>query len=225
MKKYFLIFSVLAAVSFVFSFNAEAALLFSDDFNSGAKSVWGNEAGSWYTNGGTYDALYPNNSPLTYSSVTSLPSLIDFTLELNINDVRDGGVWLRSPGTGLGVLLVTHGATNTLYWHLVDGTNDWTAYNRQGYAGLDGSDIALKVKVIGNTYEAFVDGASTPLTTLTTNAFTSGKVGLYDFSGQTFDNVSISDFNQTAVPEPATIVIFGIGGLATAFLKRRKKIS
>ena len=48
-----------------------------------------------------------------------------------------------------------------------------------------------------------LDGSSTPFTTLTTNAFASGSVGLYDFSpigggpgslrGQTFDNFQVSE--------------------------------
>jgi len=34
--------------------SAKAEILFSDDFNSGASSLWGNEVGAWSAVGGVY---------------------------------------------------------------------------------------------------------------------------------------------------------------------------
>lgn len=43
-----------------------------------------------------------------------------------------------------------------------------------------------------------IQTVTTPLTTLTDSTFTSGRVGLYDSSSQTFDNFALA-----AVPEPS----------------------
>jgi hypothetical protein len=50
-------------------------------------------------------------------------------------------------------------------------------------------NVHLQVRVAGNVYAAYRDGANDPVTTLTNDTFTSGRVGLYDYSSQTFDNV------------------------------------
>ena len=51
MKKFFL------SIIFIFIFlpNANATLLFYDDFNDGPAPDWGNERGDWFVSGGAYD--------------------------------------------------------------------------------------------------------------------------------------------------------------------------
>ncbi len=168
---------------------------FTDNFTAGPSSQWGNEIGNWVASGGTYSPTVPSNSPTTYSSLPF--QLEDFTLDLDINQVTDGGVWLRSQNNTQGVLLVTK--DGELYWHIVQG----------GFSGIISpsgivytplSNIHLRVVVSGNTYAAFVNGSSTPATTLTTGAFVSGRVALYGFSTQTFDNINL--LATTSVPAP-----------------------
>ena len=95
------------------------------------------------------------------------------------------------------MLLVTR--SDAIYWHIVQG-NSFSAplkfNDAQGNRG--GANLHLRVKVEGNTYTVFLNGSTTPLTTLTTSAFASGTVGLYDNGGlpygrQTFDNFQVSD--------------------------------
>ena len=86
-------------------------LLFTDNFDNGASSLWGNEVGNWQQTQGTYDSQNPNNNPLTYSSLPYL--LKDFSIELDINKVEDGGIFLRSTDNNNGVLLVTGGKYGT----------------------------------------------------------------------------------------------------------------
>jgi hypothetical protein len=68
------------------------------------------------------------------------------------------------------------------------------------------SNAHIRVVVKGDTFSAYVNGSSSPATTLTTTAFTSGGVGLYDFSAQTFDNFVLS-----TVPEPSSLALLGLG--------------
>lgn len=214
---------------------AAATVLFSDNFNTGASAAWGNEAGSWRTSGGTYDAGVPDNSPITYSSVTTLPGLTDFRVQVDVNDLDDGGVWLRSSFNGgniSGVLLVTggnNGNSDTLYWHTVVNGAFSAPQASTFIAGLQGSDISLTIDVIGDDYSAFVDGNPVAATTLTTNQFASGTAGLYDFSpisgaasprGQTFDNFSISTIE---ISEPLTGAVFAVGVVALSLRRRKRK--
>src|SRR6266436_36967 len=105
---------LLSAVCIVLAYGAApdcAAALFSDDFNAGASPLWGNEVGSWFAAGGVYDSQFPSNSPLTYSSLPF--ALSDFSIDVDINHLQDGGIWLHSADNGNGVLLVTGGNGGT----------------------------------------------------------------------------------------------------------------
>jgi hypothetical protein len=149
--------------------------------------------------GGIYSALALSNFP---NGHTSLPfSLVDFSIEFDITDVQDGGVWLRSAPASTsigrtGVLLVTGGNSGTwagLYWHIV--TSGSYGANLNGVGGLftpGVTDTHIRLEVSGDTYSAFLDGSSAPVTTLTTTAFASGQVALFDLSKQTFDNVVVA---------------------------------
>ncbi len=201
-KMSFLAVSMFALV-FGLSQLAYSQQIFFDNFDSGADPVWGNEIGDWSAHDGVYEASSPNNNPLTYSSVTTDTSLANFTVEVDVNDVDDGGIWLRSDyngGSQDGVLLVIGGDRGTydgLYWHIVQNGSSGPALNRGGVSGLQGNNVHLKVVVQGNNYLVLINGGTTPVTTLTDNTFTSGSVGLYDCSifepeDQSFDNFSIS---------------------------------
>ena len=191
------------------------AVIFTDSFTGGASASWGNEVGSWSASGGVYDAQLPNNSPITYSSLPF--NLQDFSVELDINNVQDGGVWLRSSDYQNGVLLVTGANGGNLYWHVISGGVVSPGLGVASGIFTPGvSDPHLRITAQGSHYSVFVDGAPTPATTLTDATFTSGKVALYDFSAQTFDNVSIS------VPEPGEYA--AVAGLAlTAFAAWRRR--
>jgi hypothetical protein len=78
----------------------------------------------------------------------------------------------------------------------------------------------IRVEVSRDTYSAFVDGSNVPVTTPVTDAFAGGQVALYDFSGQSFDNVV-----RATVPEPSSMVLLGCGviGLLGYTLRRRQR--
>ncbi len=191
-----------------------AGVIFSDNFDTGASVQWGNEFGSWGDVGGVYSAGSGSNFPNSHSSLPF--NLTDFTIEVDINDVEDGGIWLRSapsvsPIGRIGVLLVTGGGASGdtgLYWHVVTGTGYGSAFGIVTGLFTPGvSDPSIRVTASGNTYSAFVNGSALPATTLIDSNFTSGQVALYDFSGQTFDNVVLSD--SSSVPEPSSMILLG----------------
>ena len=207
---------------------AQSAIIFFDDFNTGASSAWGNERGSWYTNDGVYNAAEPDNDPMAFSEVTSLTDLTDFVLDVDVNDLRDGGILLRSSydSNNLnGVLLVTGGYAGSysgLYWHIITNNTGSAVTNPVDIPGLLGSDAHLTVKVEGDTYSAYVNGSSTPSSSITTNLFDHGSAGLYDFSAQSFDNFQISD--NIPVPEPASVFLLFMGITGLVFFRKRVNI-
>lgn len=201
-------FSVLMAGSFVTS---QAAVLFSDDFSDPGytNAHWGNERGLWTASNGVYNAEAPNNMPPTYSSVKGLTNLTDFVVEVDVNSLDDGGIWLRSSfkdNYENGVLLVTGGDNHTydgFYWH----AGNTPAQGRVEIPGIQGTNNHLRIVVSGNTYSLFLNGGTTPVTTLTTEFASSGGVALYDYSGeQSFDNFTVS-----AVPLPGAFWLLGSG--------------
>ena len=125
MKARFFVLVAFLIVSAATTF-ARAATLFFDDFNSGASPTWSNTSGNWTAEGDVYRAQDPNNFPNAHSFVSSLPSLTDFSVTVDVNAVRDGGVWLRASSdptssvgvTGVLLIFLNDGrAPNTLFWH------------------------------------------------------------------------------------------------------------
>ncbi len=205
------------------------SILFNDTFATVASDSWGNEAGNWTASGGRYSSQSPNNSPLTY---TGLPySVTDFTVDLDVNSVFDGGIWLRSSNNQNGVLLVTGGASSSysgLYWHTIVNGSVSAPTNIASFLFSTYTNIHLKIKVSGNTYSVYLNGSSTPATTLTTASFAGGRVGLYSFSSQTFSNVRLSapvqSCNLVETTDQAFTGPFGVdlginatGGVAQGF--------
>lgn len=184
---------------------AHGQAIFSDDFNAGASPSWSNLRGAWFADGGVYSAATPDNVPPTF---TALPFLLEnFSVDVDINQVADGGIWLRCDESGTnGVLLVTGGngwgggrrggnAGRSLYWHVITPAN-WNsppklseAFNVFSNPGVE--NVHLRVEVVGNLYSAFLNGSTNATTMLleTNSTYSSGHVGLYDYSEQTFDNV------------------------------------
>jgi hypothetical protein len=167
--------------------HAPAPVVFSDTFSPAPSAFWGDEVGAWTASGGAYFATAPNNNP---NAISSLPyNLTDFSVDFDVNNVTDGGIFLRAsvvPGGPAGVkgillnLKVPAGGPR-IYWHVfTDGTNATPGLN---LTNLDyGPNPHVHVEVSGDTYSAFINGSPTPTSTLTTNIFPAGRVALGDQS-------------------------------------------
>ena len=53
------------------------------------------------------------------------------------------------------------------------------------------ANVHLKIDVTGSHFAVYVNGATTPATTLDVDEFQTGKIALYSFSGQSFSNVRL----------------------------------
>ncbi len=176
--------------------------IFYDNFDSGASSLWGNEVGSWSASGGAYGATSPSSDPLATSTLPF--DLTDFSLDVDVNQVGDGGIWLRSSSNGQnGVLLVIGGggwgagetaypAGTSLYFLTVqDGEMSGPSGEIDGVFSDPGvQDTHIHVDVSGDVYTVYAEGQTT---SMTTDLFSDGRVGLYDnSSAQTFDNFQLT---------------------------------
>jgi hypothetical protein len=95
MKASFAVLVAFLIVSAAMTF-ARAATLFFDDFSSAASPAWSNTSGNWTADNGVYRAQDPNNFPNAHSFVSTLPALTDFSVTVDVNAARNGGVWLRA---------------------------------------------------------------------------------------------------------------------------------
>ena len=174
--------------------------VFTDDFDNGPSPLWGNEIGDWTAQGGVYFAQTPSNNPPTR---TFLPlQYRNLDLEVDVNSLRDGGIFLRYNVNGDGVLLVLGGGgggahppggpgSDGLYWHTIVNENITGTFGAVTGLGILDQNVHLRVTVCGDTYSVYLNDADTPATELITGQFSSGRVGLYDFSvqsPQSFDN-------------------------------------
>jgi len=202
-----------------------ATVIFSDNFQSGPSSSWGNQLGNWIAQDGKYYASATGSSfPLWPMPHTFLPfELTDFTVDLKMWDFKDGGLMLRAQDSQNAVLLVVGGLGGVgdyMYWHILQNGNVGSGLNPSSSIGAIGQhDPSLHIVVEGDTYKVYLDGSTNPATTLTTSAFSIGKVGLFDNASP---ETSFSDIVIT-VPEPSalSLLAFGLGGLA--ILRRRRR--
>ena len=84
-------------------------------------------------------------------------------------------------------------AGRALYWHTIQGGVFSGMLNSvEGLFTPEVSDIHLRIEITGNTYSVYLNGVPNPVTTFISPHHSSGRVGLYDYSAQTFDNIVVT---------------------------------
>ncbi|HUB25105.1 MAG TPA: LamG-like jellyroll fold domain-containing protein [Tepidisphaeraceae bacterium] len=165
-------------------------VIFQDSFDGPPSTQWSNSVGDWTTSNGCYFATQPRGRPATY---TGLPfDLTDFTVDVDIKNVGDGGLWLRSDGSDQnGVLLVTgglgygdgqrgNGAGGALYWHVYQNGRHADPISVANGVFVPDTNCHIHVVVRGDHYAAFINGATTPASEFVDDTYSHGQVGLYD---------------------------------------------
>ncbi len=165
------------------------AVTFDDTFNP-PSPLWSNTLGNWTAANSQYFAQVPNNNPPTFSGLPY--DLTDLTIDLDVNSLGDGGIWLHTDAARAnGVLLVTGGrnygqggrggaAGTALYWHIVQNGSFSDPQNEVDGVFTPGGNYHLTITITGNNYAVYVNHATSAATTLTTSAAPHGRVGLYD---------------------------------------------
>jgi hypothetical protein len=213
---------------------------FADSFTPAASALWDNSTGNWTSSSGAYYAQNPINTPFATSELPY--KMGDFTATFTANNLTDGGVWIHNDGTNQnGIVLILGGegygqgdrggkAGTSIYWQVVVGGSGYVGgvLDETLDAFTTGDNYNITVTAVGDTYSAYINGSTTPATTLTTSQFPTGQFGFYDDqpnvsaggSGapMTFSNLAL---NYTDLPAELTPTLKGklpataIGGQAT----------
>ncbi|HUD04101.1 MAG TPA: IPT/TIG domain-containing protein [Candidatus Paceibacterota bacterium] len=188
---------------------------FSDSFSNGPSPLWSNSRGNYTVQNGRYMALTPNAyNPINYSGLPYL--LTNFSVDVDVNNTGDGGIWLRSDATGQnGVLLVLGGygwyngersnlSGHELYWHVVQNGIPGPVLDEVDnvFQNPGSENDHVHVVVSGNTYSVYLNGSTQPVSTLVDNTYTQGYVGLYAIAGTSFSNFVLSG-STSAVSLPS----------------------
>jgi hypothetical protein len=172
--------------------------------------------------------------------MTLLPfDLTGETLTVTVNDLGDSGIFVRTNSTGTEyVLLVLGGegygqgvrsgnAGNSIYW--ADSSDPSATTDLVSGVFTPGDTYTITVTAVGDTFSAYIDGSSTPVTTLTDSAAgPSGEVGLYDDQPNTATGhgsgafTSYSNFSLVGpTPELSSFLLFGTGLLGLLPFRRK----
>ncbi|WP_203914270.1 pectate lyase family protein [Rhizocola hellebori] len=181
---------------------ADAATLFSDDFNDGNSSGWSTSGGSWSVTSGAYRQSSTGADAKAQAGTTSWT---DYTVQATVtpiafgNSTRSTGVAARAQSMTNFYSLVLVGS-GSLQLRRISGGGTSTLASA-ATAVTPGTTYTLALTVSGSSLAGSVNG--TQLVTATDSTFATGRVGLVaSYTSVSFDNVSV--FTGTAPSTPPT---------------------
>ncbi|BCL61652.1 hypothetical protein DGMP_23450 [Desulfomarina profundi] len=210
MKKKFLAL-IYAGAFFLCSSQVSAMTVFSDNFESGSLSQWTAKTGSVYHGQIVSDPVGGTNNVMNFFGMNS-----------------GGDIFTSGPGFAAGD-----------YWLSFDYYGNTEAFNipnnqntggyvgiSQGFAGIHSWKYATGTA--SGAQDVLIDDNSWHSYTFNFTAPWAFHLMLEDFRGSGggagdayFDNIILSDTNP--VPEPATLVLFGVGLAGLAGIRGRKQ--
>ena len=194
-------------------------LTFFDDFDDGDDEGWGHEFGNWIVIDGEYTASGESGVPM--SSLLGY-SLTNFTFEGDLRITQQGAAHIglrvqdmNSTGNtniNNGILLVIFPGGNSVYWHIIkDGIGDAQDIKPLGIAVSEDQPLHIKVDVIGDSYNVYVNGVWK--NELVDSTYSSGQfvlgINLNYPTPTTWDNIRI-----TATVTPPELVSIAVTPVA-----------
>ncbi|GIH09560.1 hypothetical protein Rhe02_76270 [Rhizocola hellebori] len=187
--------TAVTATVFLMTATAQAATLFSDDFNDGNANGWSKSGGSW--------SVVTDGSPVYQQSSTGSDAKAQAGSAWGNQSVQARVKPLAfSSGTGRFTGIIGRGQSMTNYYYLVL-TNSQVLLGRRnsgGYTTLasaaasvsTGTWYTLRFEAFGSALRGYLNG--TLVASATDSAFATGKVGLTTyFSSASFDDVVVTD--------------------------------
>jgi len=189
-----------AFVATVLVSGANAATLFSDDFNDGNSTGWSTNGGSWSVASGIFNQSSTGADAKAQAGTTSWTG-VSVQARVRPNAFGSGS------GRFAGVLARAQNMTNYYYLGLANGNQVVLGkrisggYNTLASAARTvstGTFYTLRIEAFGTTLRGFVDGTLT--VSATDSSLATGRAGLTGvFTNASFDDVVVTD---TAGPGP-----------------------
>jgi pectate lyase len=181
---------------------ADAATLFSDDFNDGNASGWSTSGGSWSATSGTYRQSSTGADAKAQAGTTSWNN---YTVQAMVtptafgNSTRSAGVVARAQSMTSFYSLVLVGS-GSLQLRRISGGGVSTLASAAA-AVTPGTTYTLALTVNGPSLSGSVNG--TQLVAASDSTFAAGRVGLVaSYTSVSFDNVAV--FTGSAPPTPTS---------------------
>jgi pectate lyase len=181
---------------------ADAATLFTDDFNDGNSSGWSTSGGSWSVTSGAYRQSSTGADAKAQAGTTSWTN---YTVQATVtptafgNSTRSTGIAARAQSmTNFYSLVLV--ASGSLQLRRISGGGTTTLASAAS-AVTPGATYTLALTVNGTSLSGSVNG--TQLVTATDSTFAAGRIGLVaSYTSVTFDNVTV--FTGSAPSPPPT---------------------
>ena len=179
----------------------EGQVLFFDDFEDGADPSWSAASGTWIvTKDGKYKVKEHWGAGFTYVKIGL--SWKNYAVEVDIHgapryggtfEPQYSGVVVRAQDDLNKVFLANVGETTGLCWYVIKNGDTVKKCVNKVKPSLP-EEAQVRVEVIGNRYEAFVNGIRRTVLELEDSTFERGMPGLFvsHNMGVTFDNFKVT---------------------------------